>query len=267
MFTRAVKVEKHFCPLDQNALIVVNSTPAFARMVSWKYENMAAPQVEIDLLQSHRRTSSRATLKDLSDVVASIAQAKEGHWSYEIPDFPDPAATVSLGLDGTTLLYRDGQYQTAMYGIVSLLNSESERLHTIYCAAAPEHGKQTFIRRFTREIENIKKKLPNATYVGVADGAPDNWTFLEPFVTYRVLDFYHVSDYVADAAEALFSGVKSQSERKNWRKQKLHDLKHEKGAAQQLSKELQDASPGNNRAASVEKFSKQEPISKITGKR
>ena len=51
MFTRAVKVEKHFCPLDQNALIVVNSTPAFARMVSWKYENMAAPQVEIDLLK------------------------------------------------------------------------------------------------------------------------------------------------------------------------------------------------------------------------
>ena len=143
-----------------------------------------------------------------------------------------------------------------MYGIVSLLNSESERLHTIYCAAAPEHGKQTFIRRFTREIENIKKKLPNATYVGVADGAPDNWTFLEPFVTYRVLDFYHVSDYVADAAEALFSGVKSQSERKNWRKQKLHDLKHEKGAAQQLSKELQDASPGNNRTASVEKLYK-----------
>ena len=77
MFTRAVKVEKHFCPLDQNARIVVNSTPAFACMVSWKYENMAAPQVEIDLLQNHRRTSSRATLKDLSDVFASIAQAQK----------------------------------------------------------------------------------------------------------------------------------------------------------------------------------------------
>ena len=104
---------KTFCPLDQNARIVVNSTPAFARMVSWKYANMAAPQVEDDLLQNHRRTSSHATLKDLADVVACIAQTKEEHWTYEIPDLPDPVATVSLGLDGTTLHYRDGHYRTA----------------------------------------------------------------------------------------------------------------------------------------------------------
>ena len=38
------------CPMDQNARIIVNSTPAFARMVSWKYAQMAAPQVEDDLL-------------------------------------------------------------------------------------------------------------------------------------------------------------------------------------------------------------------------
>ena len=57
----------------------------------------------------------------------------------------------------------------------------------------------------TTRFEHIKKKFPNATYVEVADGAPDNWTFLEPFVSYRVLDFYHVSEYVADAAEAAVS--------------------------------------------------------------
>ena len=247
---------KTFYPLDQSARIVVNSTPAFARMVSWKYANMAAPQVEDDLLQNHRRTSSHATLKDLSDVVACIAQAKEEHWTYEIPDLPDPVSTVSLGLDGTTLLYRDGHYRTAMCGTISLLNSEGERLHTIYCAAAPEYGKQTFIRRFTEEIQKIKKQFPEATYVGVTDGAPDNWTFLEPFVSYQVLDFYHVSEYVADAAEALFPGVKNKVKRKSWMKQKLHSLKHEKGAARQLSEELWDASPGNNRTASLERLYK-----------
>ena len=50
-----------FCPLDQNARIIVNSTPAFARMVSWKYAHMAAPQVEEDLLQNHGRKSNRST--------------------------------------------------------------------------------------------------------------------------------------------------------------------------------------------------------------
>ncbi|MTI13988.1 ISKra4 family transposase [Sansalvadorimonas verongulae] len=245
---------KIFCPLDQNARIVVNSTPAFARMVSWKYANMVAPQVEDDLLQNHRRTSSRTTLKDLSDVVASIAQAKEESWCYEVPDLPDAVATVSLGLDGTTLLYRDGNYRTAMCGTISLLNSEGDRLHTIYCAAAPEYGKQTFIHRLTGEIKKIKDKFPDATYVGVADGAPDNWTFLEPFVSYKVLDFYHVSEYVADAAEALFPGKKNQSQRKSWLKEKLHCLKHEQGAAKRLSKELQNAVPGNHRTASIEKL-------------
>lgn len=38
--------------------------------------------------------------------------------------------------------------------------------------------------------------------------------------------------------------------------QKLHSLKHEKGAARQLSEELWDASLGNNRTASLEKLYK-----------
>ncbi len=201
---------KTFCPLDQNARIVVNSTPAFARMVSWKYANMAAPQVEEDLLQNHRRTSSRATLKDVSDVVASIAQAKEENWTYDIPELPEAVAAVSLGLDGTTILYRDGNYRIAMCGTIALLNDSGDRLHTIYCAAAPEYGKQTFMSRFSGEIGKIKRQFPDAVYVGVADGAPDNWTFLEPFVSLEVLDFYHVSEYVADAAEAILPGDKKQ---------------------------------------------------------
>lgn len=247
---------KTFCPLDQNARIVVNSTPAFARMVSWKYANMAAPQVEADLLQNHRRSSSRATLKDISDVVASIAQAKEESWTYDIPQLPEPVATVSLGLDGTTLLYRDGNYRIAMCGTIALLNDDGDRLHTIYCAAAPEYGKQTFMKRFSAEIEKVKRRFPDATYVGVADGAPDNWTFLKPFVSVQVLDFYHASEYVADAAEAIYPGVKNKQQRHAWLKEKLHELKHEVGGAQRLTKELKKSSPGNNRLASMEKLYK-----------
>ncbi len=133
-----------FCPLDQNARIIVNSTPAFARMVSWKYAQMAAPQVEDDLRQNHGRNSSRSTLRDLADVVASIAQAKEERWVYDIPELPKPVTTVAIGLDGANLLYYEG-YRIAMCGTISLYDDEGERLHTIYCAEAPEYGKQTFI--------------------------------------------------------------------------------------------------------------------------
>ncbi len=244
-----------FCPLDQNTRIIVNSTPAFARMVSWKYAQMAAPQVEDDLRQNHGRNSSRSTLRDLADVVASIAQAKEERWVYDIPELPKPVTTVAIGLDGANLLYYEG-YRIAMCGTISLYDDEGERLHTIYCAEAPEYGKQTFINRFTGEIQKVKDRFPEAVYVGVADGAADNWTFLESFTSIHVLDFYHVSEYVADAAEALYPGKKATQERHAWFKQKLHDLKHDEGAAQSLRRELERATPGNNRTASMEKLMK-----------
>ena len=117
-----------FCPLDQSARIIVNSTPAFARMVSWKYAQMAAPQVEEDLRQHHGRKSSRSTLRDLADVVASIAQAKEDKWKYDIPELSKPVATVAIGLDGANLLYYEG-YRIAMCGTISLYDDEGERLH------------------------------------------------------------------------------------------------------------------------------------------
>ncbi|OED51033.1 hypothetical protein ACH42_00045 [Endozoicomonas sp. (ex Bugula neritina AB1)] len=242
-----------FCPLDQSVRIIVNSTPAFARMVSWKYAQMAAPQVEEDLRQNHGRNSSRSTLRDLADVVASIAQAKEEKWVYDIPDLSKPVVTIGIGLDGANLLYYEG-YREAMCGTISLYDEEGERLHTIYCAEAPEYGKESFKKRFSNEIQKVKDKYPDAVYVGVADGAADNWIFLEPFTTVQILDFYHVSEYVADAAEALYPGKKATQERHAWLKQKLHDLKHEEGAAKRLHRELEKATQGNNRTASLEKL-------------
>ena len=244
-----------FCPLDQNARIVVNSTPAFARTVSWKYAEMAAPKVEHDLRQNDRRKTSRSTLRDIADVVASIAQAKEDKWEYEIPELPRSVKAVAIGLDAASLLYYEG-YRMAMCGTISLYDDAGERLHTQYCAAAPEYGKQTFMNRFTAEIEKIKKRFPDAVYVGVADGAPDNWTFLESLTSVQVLDFYHVSEYVADVAEAIFPGKRVKKQREAWLKQKLHDLKHNEGEALRLKQEFDQASPGNNRTSSLEKLSK-----------
>ena len=57
-------------------------------------------------------------------------------------------------------------------------DAEGERLHTTYIGAAPDYGKHTVLTRLTREIRHIKKLYPDALYIGIADGAADNWTFL-----------------------------------------------------------------------------------------
>ena len=244
-----------FCPLDQNARIVVTSTPFYARMVSWKYAHMASSEVCEDLQRNHGRKASRSVLRDLSDVVASIAQAKEETWAYDIPELPSPVKTVALGLDGANLRYYEG-FRIAMCGTIALYDKDGERMHTIYSAAAPEYGMTTFLKRFSHEVEKIKARFPDATYVGVADGAAENWSFLDTRTSVQVLDFYHVSEYVADAAEALFPLKKNCHERRAWLESRLHDLKHVVGMAEQLRDELEGASTDNNRLASLEKLEK-----------
>ena len=66
-----------------------------------------------------------------------------------------------------------------MVGTISFDNKQGERQHTIYLGATPEYGKATFWERMEREIEPVKSVYPQATYVGIADGAKDIGSFLE----------------------------------------------------------------------------------------
>ena len=56
---------------------------------------------------------------------------------------------------------------------------DGEHQHTTYFGAAPEHGKATFLKRFERELERVKSQYPGARYLGIADGAKDNGSFLK----------------------------------------------------------------------------------------
>ena len=92
------------------------------------------------------------------------------------------------------LLCGDG-YRQAMVGSISLYDSKCERLHTRYTAFPPEHGKERFHLGFDNEIKHIRKLYPDAVYVGIADGAADNWTFLESRVERQILDYFHACEY------------------------------------------------------------------------
>jgi len=122
-----------------------------------------------------------------------------------------------------------------MVGSISLYDRAGERIHTTYLAQAPEYGKETFYRDFSKEIETIKKTYPQTTYVGVADGTSDNWKFLQSFVDIQVLDFFHASEYLSKVSNAAF---KRKFEGKEWLKQSCHTLKHEVDGAKTLLKEM-----------------------------
>jgi len=228
---------KTYCPLERNARIVVTSTPLFAKQISSKIAYGAAREVQKDLLENHGRSVALSYIQRLSEAVGSIVQAKEESETYEVPELDCQIATVAVGLDGTCMLMCEAGWREAMVGTVSLYDSEGERQHTIYVGATPEYGKQKFLERLEREIHQTKTRYPDATYVGIADGAESNWKFLQKHTEEQILDFYHASGYLGAVATSLYP--QQLAEQKEWLEQSCHLLKHEVGTAQKLYDQMQ----------------------------
>ena len=124
-----------------------------------------------------------------------------------------------------------------MCGSIGFYDTLGERLHTIYCSATPEYGKEQFKEKFVREIERVKEKFPDVLYIGLADGAKDNWTFLKKYTKHQVLDFYHAREYISKAASAIFG---RDTKRKDiWVDDWSSRLKHKQGTANRFLKELE----------------------------
>jgi hypothetical protein len=224
-----------YCPLDHTANIVTSSTPKFAKMVSSKYSRGGSADVQKDLSENHNRHVARSYIQNVSQSVGDIIESRPT-WTYSIPVATRVVFFVAISLDGTCmLLCDDGGYRQAMVGSISLYDSVGERLYTRYTAMPPEHGKSRFYKTFTRDIKSVRRLYPNAKYIGVADGAADNWTFLQEHTHIQVLDFFHACQYLTKASNAAF---KRPFEGKAWLEKARHTLKHEKQGAKELHKEM-----------------------------
>jgi hypothetical protein len=225
-----------YVPLEVDARMVLNSTPRYAQMISGKYARLGADALRDDLRECNGREISRNYAKKLSDFVGVIAETHETEWEYALPELDRPVASVSIGLDGTCMLLREDGWREAMCGSIAFYDGQGERLHTVYCGAAPEYGKETFKEKFSREIARVKEAYPDVLYIGLADGAPDNWTFLKKCTTQLLLDFYHAREYIGKAASAIFG--RDKDKKATWEESWSHDLKHKQGTASRFVAEL-----------------------------
>lgn len=217
----ATKVERYvyqtskggetYCPLDEQAKIIVSSTPKLAQMLSHKYAIMSAKEAAIDLELNHGRKTVASFVKETADMVGSIAQAVETEWEYTLPQDLPSIATVATSLDGTCMLMREEGYREAMTGNISLYDGSGDRVHTIYIGAAPEYGKAKFLRNLALELSKVKSCYPEAKYIGIADGALTNWNFLAIHTDCHILDFYHATEYLTKASYAFADGNQRKS--------------------------------------------------------
>jgi hypothetical protein len=209
-------------------------------MLSWKYAYLSGDTVVADLATNHQRDISKTLVQNVAEAVGLLLSTHEPDWQYDLPASIDTneVAFISIGRDGTCMPVLPKGWRETMCGTISLFKADGTRLHTIYQACAPEKGKETFNFLMDSEIESIKKKCPQAELIGVADGARDNWSFLQKHVKYAILDFYHASTYLAKVAEVLPDRTKEQ--KKAWLDGKCRQLKHETGAVKTISKEIKE---------------------------
>ena len=225
-------------PLERDARIVITSTPRFAKQVSSKLAQGVAREVQRDLAENHGRPVAVSYLQRLSEAIGTVVQAKETEWEYALPALDATVASVAVGLDGTCLLLGEDGWRQAMVGTLALFDAAGERLHTLYVAATPEYGKATFLGRLERELARVKAAYPEVTYLGLADGAEDNWRCLTPHTAVQLVDFYHASSDLQAVAGAAFPRAEDQKQRATWLTDACHRLKHEPDAAQALLQEM-----------------------------
>ena len=102
-----------YVPLENDARMVLNSTPHYSQIVAGKYARFGADALCEDLLECNGREISRNYAKKLSDFVGSIAQCYESEWEYDLPEFDEPVHSITLGLDGTCMLNLPNAYRLA----------------------------------------------------------------------------------------------------------------------------------------------------------
>jgi hypothetical protein len=241
------------CPLELCAGIIEGSwTPLAAKQATWVVAHLTPKEGEelFDLLGN--MTPSKSTLDRLP-------KALHGHWEAQRPrfearlrhqeDIPLEAVAMAVSLDGVMAPMKDGQrhakrtqaraqgkmpsgpagYQEVGCATVSYYDRHGERLCTRRMARMPETHKATLKRQLTAEVMGALCQRPDLRVVKVADGAPDNWSYLSETlpVGIEVLDFYHAVEHLDAALAAAYGeGTSTYQERVETLSTVLRDEPH-----------------------------------------
>ena len=166
-------------------------------------------------------------------------------------DIPPEAVSASVSLDGVMVALRAGEegrdeacWREAACGTVSFHDVEGERLRTLYFARMPESCKPTLKAQLATEVAQIRQTRPDVAVIAVADGAPDNWTFLESLSPEaEAVDYWHGCEHLHTASDHAVDP--------RWFGTYRHVLRHDPHGATKVIRALRYLrdKAGRNRAA------------------
>lgn len=113
-------------------------------------------------------------------------------------------------------------------------DKERRRLDTLYFARMPEEGMERLIQQQSGTVERLLKERTFRALVLICDGKPAIWKAAARQHVYdgfvRILDFYHATESLSKAAEALFG---KQTERaRRWYEKYRKKMRDRRGGAE-----------------------------------
>ena len=218
------------CPLELHAGIIEGSwTPLAAKQAPWVVAHLTPKEGEelFDLLGN--MTPSKSTLDRLPKALHVHGEAHRPQFEATLRHqeaIPPEAVAMAVSLDGVMAPMQDGQrhakrtharaagtsprgpagYQEVGCATVSSYDRQGERLCTRRMARMPETNKATLKSQLTAEVMGALLQRADLRVVKVADGAPDNWSYLGETlpVGVEVLDFYHAAEHLGAALGAAY---------------------------------------------------------------
>lgn len=218
------------CPLELRAGIIEGYwTPLAAKQASWAVAHLTPKESEDLFGMLGNMAPSKSTLDRLPKALNTHWEPHRVCFETQLRDeesVPTEAVSMGVSLDGVMVPMKDGDrqgkreqakaqgkspsgpsgYQEVGCGTISFYDRDGERLATRRMGRMPESHKTTLKSQLTAEVMSALIERPGLKVVKLADGAPDNWTYLGETLPFgdECLDFYHASDHLSDALAAAY---------------------------------------------------------------
>jgi hypothetical protein len=224
-------------PLDVEAGLVEQATPALGYRVALGYAKAPMRSCEEDMQADHRCPPSRSTLERMAKAIGTAAKGAAPRLLARVRTaerLPAGTVAIAVGLDraavpmeedlqpGAVVATRrkarttpytrqkptpvDVRYRMAYVGTISFHDAAGERLGSrCYTAAAHEDPAASVVAPLVADLHRALRQDPTVAVGVIQDGAPEFWHLLPPAVVaacaptqyYEAIDRYHLNEHLA----------------------------------------------------------------------
>jgi hypothetical protein len=253
LYRPAGRSTKSLCPLELGAGIVQGLwTPRAARQGALVMAHLTPRESALLFEELGGMQPSVRTLDRLPKTLSARFEAQREVWEGALragETVPEEAAVLAISLDGVmtpmvtvapahnaeaghtaaetaAAASSKRHYREAGCGTVTLYDAAGTRLATVRYGRMPEYKKAPLCAQLEAECQSILALRPDLTVVKLADGAEENWRFLDHLdlgldaaarehgEQVSITDFSHGADHVQQACEVIWGAgsVESQAE-------------------------------------------------------